>query len=166
MITTIVDLQNFLIAAPFCLKDNKIASEQIGPKTISCIWWNENFYITGTDIIKIIVFKFNLIKRPVVNMKKMEEGIYSDLRQYPGIIENPKSKFIDYLFKNSCLRSRKKQKVFYWDQIDHALLFINALNRDLRREVLNQTPCSIPTKDYCPNLILEKIFGKFDAPTQ
>lgn len=67
-------------------------------------------------------------------MKKFEEGVFSDLRNLkPGqdaCLEEPKvrslsaditsvlhtsqSPFLDLLFKYQCIRTQKKQKVFYW----------------------------------------------------
>jgi transcription factor STE12 len=51
-------------------------------------------------------------------MKKFEEGVFSDLRNLkPGTdacLEEPKSPFLDLLFKHHCIRTQKKQKVFYW----------------------------------------------------
>ncbi|KIJ24672.1 hypothetical protein M422DRAFT_127323, partial [Sphaerobolus stellatus SS14] len=85
-----------------------------------------------------LVFRFEAFGRPVRNMKKFEEGIFSDLRNLkPGqdaCLEEPKSPFLDLLFKFQCIRTQKKQKVFYWFSVPHDRLFIDALERDLKRE--------------------------------
>jgi len=92
-------------------------------------------------------------------MKKFEEGVFSDLRNLkPGVdacLEEPKSPFLDLLFKYQCIRTQKKQKVFYWCvfflvllshmghcltdvcnrfSVPHDRLFLDALERDLKRE--------------------------------
>lgn len=164
------ELNSFLINAPFMVNAlNPIVSKKLNENDdsntniISCIlWYDKNakscdFFITGTDIIKILIFKFETIGRPIKNMKKFEEGVYSDLRQNFGVLENAKSEFLTFLYKNSCLRTLKKQKVFFWEDIDHNRLFLRALNRDLERESKGLTTFSIPTLNYCPDKILCKI---------
>lgn len=105
---------------------------------ITCVSWNNRYHITGTDIVRALVFRFEAFGRPVKNMKKFEEGIFSDLRNLkPGIdacLEEPKSPFLDLLFKYQCIRTQKKQKVFYWYSVPHDRLFLDALERDLKRE--------------------------------
>ncbi|EIW56769.1 transcription factor STE-like protein, partial [Trametes versicolor FP-101664 SS1] len=85
---------------------------------VSCVLWGGLYHITGTDIVRALVFRFEAFGRPVRNMKKFEEGVFSDLRNLkPGVdacLEEPKSPFLDLLFKYQCIRTQKKQKVFYW----------------------------------------------------
>ncbi|OAD79142.1 hypothetical protein PHYBLDRAFT_94887, partial [Phycomyces blakesleeanus NRRL 1555(-)] len=87
-------------------------------EVISCILWNNLFFITGTDIVRSLTFRFHAFGRPVTNPKKFEEGIFSDLRNLkPGTdarLEEPKSELLDMLYKNNCIRTQKKQKVFFW----------------------------------------------------
>ncbi|EJT97170.1 STE-domain-containing protein [Dacryopinax primogenitus] len=105
---------------------------------VSCVLWNGLYHITGTDIVRALVFRFEAFGRPVRNMKKFEEGVFSDLRNLkPGTdacLEEPKSAFLDLLFKYQCIRTQKKQKVFYWFSVPHDRLFLDALERDLKRE--------------------------------
>lgn len=105
---------------------------------ISCIFWQGRHYITGTDIVKILLFRFHHIGRQVLNTKKFEEGVFSDLRNLkPGVdavLEDPKSPFLEYLYKNNCIRTQKKQKVFFWYKVPHDALFRDAIERDLKRE--------------------------------
>ena len=76
------------------------------------------------------------------NSKKFEEGIFSDLRNLKSgtdaSLEEPKSPFLDFLYKNNCIRTQKKQKVFYWYSVPHDRLFLDALERDLKREKMGQ----------------------------
>lgn len=53
-------------------------------------------------------------------------------------MEEPKSGFLDFLYKNNCIRTQKKQKVFYWYSVPHDRLFLDALERDLKREKMGQ----------------------------
>ncbi|RYC64049.1 hypothetical protein CHU98_g2174 [Xylaria longipes] len=86
--------------------------------------------------------QFQAFGRPVRNSKKFEEGIFSDLRNLKSgtdaSLEEPKSPFLDFLYKNNCIRTQKKQKVFYWYSVPHDRLFLDALERDLKREKMGQ----------------------------
>lgn len=42
------------------------------------------------------------------------------------------------MYKNNCIRTQKKQKVFYWYSVPHDRLFLDALERDLKREKMSQ----------------------------
>jgi len=99
---------------------------------------NGLYHISGTDIVRCLAFRFGAFGRPVKNVKKFEEGIFSDLRNLKAgtdaSLEDPKSPFLDFLFKNNCIRTQKKQKVFYWYSVPHDRLFLDALERDLKRE--------------------------------
>lgn len=105
---------------------------------IHCVLWKNHFYITGTDIVKILIWRFQNANRSLGSLKKFEEGIFSDLRNLkPGVdatLENPRSEFLEFLYKNGCIRTQKKQKVFFWYSVPHDSLFCDALERDLRRE--------------------------------
>ncbi|KAK6090929.1 hypothetical protein P3W45_000174 [Vairimorpha bombi] len=105
---------------------------------IHCVLWNMHFYLTGTDIVKILLYRFQTSGRQLTNLKKFEEGIFSDLRNLkPGIdatLEGPRSEFLEFLYKNGCIRTQKKQKVFYWYSVPHDALFCDAMERDMRRE--------------------------------
>ena len=61
---------------------------------VSCVLWGGLYHITGTDIVRALVFRFEAFGRPVRNMKKFEEGVFSDLRNLkPGTdacLEEPK----------------------------------------------------------------------------
>jgi transcription factor STE12 len=67
---------------------------------VSCVLWNGLYHITGTDIVRALVFRFEAFGRPVRNMKKFEEGIFSDLRNLkPGVdacLEEPKVSIADF----------------------------------------------------------------------
>ena len=117
--------------------------------TVSTIRWavlmacrNNLFHISGTDIVRCLSFRFQAFGRPVKNSKKFEEGIFSDLRNLKSgtdaSLEEPKSPFLDFMYKNNCIRTQKKQKVFYWYSVPHDRLFLDALERDLKREKMNQ----------------------------
>ncbi|KAJ1919231.1 hypothetical protein H4219_002081, partial [Mycoemilia scoparia] len=112
--------------------------------TISCVRWDDLFHITSTDIIRALVHRFESLGRPVVNAKKFEEGVFSDLRNLkPGFdarLEAPRSEFLELLYRHHCVRTQKKQKVFYWYSVPHDELFREALERDLKREAMGIDP--------------------------
>ncbi|KAI7947173.1 hypothetical protein MJO28_009081 [Puccinia striiformis f. sp. tritici] len=111
---------------------------------ISCVYWNGLYHVSGTDIVRALHFRFAAFGRPVRNAKKFEEGIFSDLRNLKSgtdaTLEEPKSDFLELLFKYNCIRTQKKQKVFYWFSVPHDRLFLDALDRDLKREKLGVEP--------------------------
>lgn len=108
---------------------------------------NNLFHISGTDIVRCLAFRFQAFGRPVKNSKKFEEGIFSDLRNLKAgndaSLEEPKSAFLDFLYKNNCIRTQKKQKVFYWYSVPHDRLFLDALERDLKREKAGQEATTV-----------------------
>jgi len=87
----------------------------------------------------------------VKNSKKFEEGIFSDLRNLKSgtdaSLEEPKSGFLDFLYKNNCIRTQKKQKVFYWYSVPHDRLFLDALERDLKREKMGQEATTVAVNE-------------------
>ncbi|KAI0370973.1 hypothetical protein BV20DRAFT_943266 [Pilatotrama ljubarskyi] len=137
---------------------------------VSCVLWGGLYHITGTDIVRALVFRFEAFGRPVRNMKKFEEGVFSDLRNLkPGVdacLEEPKSPFLDLLFKYQCIRTQKKQKVFYWFSVPHDRLFLDALERDLKREKMGLEPTTVVVGEpalsftYDPKRSLYEQFSK------
>lgn len=133
-------LHTFLQFAPKEFLDNeKIKKFQLrNGDYIHCVLWNMHFYITGTDIVKVLQYRFRCMGRQISSPKKFEEGVFSDLRNLkPGIdatLERPRSEFLEFLYKNGCIRTQKKQKVFFWYSVPHEALFCDALDRDVRRE--------------------------------
>ncbi|KAF9050888.1 STE-domain-containing protein [Hymenopellis radicata] len=131
---------------------------------VTCVLWNGLYHITGTDIVRALIFpyrRFEAFGRPVRNMKKFEEGVFSDLRNLkPGVdacLEEPKSPFLDLLFKYQCIRTQKKQKVFYWFSVPHDRLFLDALERDLKREKMGMEPTTVITGE--PAILYEQFTG-------
>jgi transcription factor STE12 len=134
----------FLISAPVDWSPDQYIRRFLLPtgEYVSCVLWNNLFHISGTDIVRCLSFRFQAFGRPVKNSKKFEEGIFSDLRNLKSgtdaSLEEPKSGFLDFLYKNNCIRTQKKQKVFYWYSVPHDRLFLDALERDLKREKMGQ----------------------------
>ncbi|KAF7337070.1 hypothetical protein MVEN_02144200 [Mycena venus] len=111
---------------------------------VTCVLWDGLFRITWTDIVRVLVFRFEAFGRPVRNMKKFEEGVQSDLRRLKigvdACLEDPKSPLLQLLFNYQCVRTQKKQRVFYWSSVPHDKLFLDALERDLKREKMGHEP--------------------------
>ena len=133
-------LRNFLATAPESFVEGDVIKRFTLPNGdhISCILWNNYHFITGTDIVKILFFRFHLLCKQILNPKKVEEGIFSDLRNLkPGFgsqLEEPKSPFLEFLHRNGCIRTQKKQKVFFWRAVNHDQLFEDALERARKYE--------------------------------
>ncbi|ODV57915.1 STE domain-containing protein, partial [Ascoidea rubescens DSM 1968] len=135
------DLKFFLITAPANWQEHQIIRRYYlnhDEGFISCVFWKNLYFITGTDIVKCITYRFKQFGRDIIDRKKFEEGIFSDLRNLKcgndAVLEPPKSEFLQFLHKNNCLRTQKKQKVFFWFSVPHDKLFSDALERDLKRE--------------------------------
>src|ERR1700733_9930153 len=112
---------------------------------------NNLVHSSVTDIVRCLSFRFQAFGRPVKNSKKFEEGIFSDLRNLKSgtdaSLEEPKSGFLDFLYKNNCIRTQKKQKVFYWYSVPHDRLFLDALERDLKREKMGQEATTVAVNE-------------------
>ncbi|CAG8609536.1 1871_t:CDS:1 [Paraglomus brasilianum] len=137
---------------------------------ISCVLWNSLFHITGTDIVRSLVFRFQAFGRPVKNIKKFEEGVFSDLRNLkPGLdasLEEPKSEFLEMLYKNNCIRTQKKQKVFYWFSVPHDRLFLDALERDLKREKIGIEPTTVAVTEPAISFSFDSTQSLYDQFTK
>lgn len=135
------DLKYFLATAPANWQENQIIRRYYLNNEhgfVSCVFWNNVYYITGTDIVKCCLYRMEKFGRSIIQKKKFEEGIFSDLRNLKcgmdATLEQPKSEFLQFLYRNSCLKTQKKQKVFFWFSVPHDKLFTDALERDLKRE--------------------------------
>ncbi|CEP62352.1 homeodomain family transcription factor STE12 LALA0_S05e03730g [Lachancea lanzarotensis] len=142
----IEDVKFFLATAPANWQENQIIRRYYlnnDQGFVSCVFWNNLYYITGTDIVKCCVYRMQKFGREVLDRKKFEEGIFSDLRHLKcgvdATLETPKSEFLSFLFKNMCLKTQKKQKVFFWFSVPHDKLFADALERDMKRQSASQT---------------------------
>ncbi|KAF2143028.1 uncharacterized protein K452DRAFT_307908 [Aplosporella prunicola CBS 121167] len=147
------NLKYFLISAPVDWSPDQYIRRFLLPtgEYVSCVLWNNLFHISGTDIVRCLSFRFQAFGRPVKNSKKFEEGIFSDLRNLKAgtdaSLEEPKSAFLDFLYKNNCIRTQKKQKVFYWYSVPHDRLFLDALERDLKREKMGQEATTVAVNE-------------------
>ncbi|RKP08423.1 transcription factor, STE-like protein, partial [Thamnocephalis sphaerospora] len=125
MDSTVEQLRYFLATAPNDWDPEQTIKRFLLPtgEYISCVLWRDLFHITGTDIVRVLTFRFQAAGRPVRNVKKFEEGVFSDLRNLkPGVdatLEEPRSEFLELLYKHNCVRTQKKQKVFYWFSVPH-----------------------------------------------
>ncbi|KAJ3124361.1 homeodomain transcription factor ste12 [Nowakowskiella sp. JEL0407] len=157
-------LRSFLQTATDNWQDDKVINSYpiSSSEYISCVRFKSRFFITGTDIVRTLLYRFELFGRPVQNLKKFEEGVFSDLRNLkPGTqdatLEEPRSDFLELLYKNNCIRTQKKQKVFNWFSVNHDRLFMDALERDLKRETMKlETTTKIENPDNAPTLELAR----------
>ncbi|KAI8063087.1 STE like transcription factor-domain-containing protein [Thamnidium elegans] len=162
------DLKLFFATATQQWEPNKPLKRFVLPagESVSCVLWNDLFFITGTDIVRSLTFRFHAFGRPVSNAKKFEEGIFSDLRNLkPGHdarLEEPKSELLDMLYKNNCIRTQKKQKVFFWFSVPHDRLFLDALERDLKREKMGMEPTTLSVAEPATSLSLDSTQELFD----
>ncbi|WPH00895.1 Hypothetical protein R9X50_00372900 [Acrodontium crateriforme] len=166
------NLKYFLISAPVDWSPDQYIRRFLLPtgEYVSCVLWNNLFHISGTDIVRCLAFRFQAFGRPVKNSKKFEEGIFSDLRNLKSgtdaSLEEPKSPFLDFLYKNNCIRTQKKQKVFYWYSVPHDRLFLDALERDLKREKMNQEATTVAVSEPALSFEFDSSQSLFDQLTK
>ncbi|WPK25236.1 hypothetical protein PUMCH_002542 [Australozyma saopauloensis] len=148
------DMRFFLLTAPANWLGNQIIRRYCLNNEegyVSCVRWNGLFFITGTDIVRCIMYKFHHFGRTITDRKKFEEGVFLDLRNLrvgnDSVLENPKLEFLDFLHKNKCIRTQKKQKVFFWFNVAHDKLMADALERDIKRERQNQLAVSVALRE-------------------
>ncbi|TIB11429.1 hypothetical protein E3P89_02594, partial [Wallemia ichthyophaga] len=154
-------LNNFLIEAP-SLFNNELDLGPLHPHAlihriplesesnyIHCIRWLNDLYISSSDLFKIVGFKLVSLGRHIRDHRKLNEGISSDLRNLkPGIdsiIQDNGSELLDLLFRYGAIRTQKKQKLFNWHAVPHDRLFLDALERDLKREAAGNPASTIAT---------------------
>lgn len=153
ILNELVQLKYFLLTGPAQLRTQDGIHRHTLPnkEQISCIVWKNVYFITGTDIVRCLSFRFEAFGREITNRKKFEEGIFSDLRNLKcdtdAVLEQPKSEFLDYLYRNNCVRTQKKQKIFYWFSVNHDRLFQDALERDLKKELTSKKSSTTPVRD-------------------
>ncbi|KAF9570659.1 homeodomain transcription factor ste12, partial [Lunasporangiospora selenospora] len=61
------------------------------------------------------------------------------------------------LYRNNCIRTQKKQKVFYWYSVPHDRLFLDAMERDLKREQAGTEPTSQAVMEPALSCTLETV---------
>lgn len=153
ILNELVQLKYFLLTGPAQLRTQDGIHRHTLPNKdqISCVVWKNVYFITGTDIVRCLSFRFEAFGREITNRKKFEEGIFSDLRNLKcdtdAVLEQPKSEFLDYLYRNNCVRTQKKQKIFYWFSVNHDRLFQDALERDLKKELGGKSSSTTPVRD-------------------
>ena len=153
ILNELVQLKYFLLTGPAQLRTQDGIHRHTLPNKdqISCVVWKNVYFITGTDIVRCLSFRFEAFGREISNRKKFEEGIFSDLRNLKcdsdAVLEQPKSEFLDYLYRNNCVRTQKKQKIFYWFSVNHDRLFQDALERDLKKELGGKKSSTTPVRD-------------------
>ncbi|KAK0562413.1 hypothetical protein OC861_005324 [Tilletia horrida] len=159
----------------FPLPVNTLVEENEQPRGreevfVSCVLWDGQVWLTGTDICRIIRFRFEAFGRRVVNVNKFHEGIYSDLRTVKAgdgaVCEEPKSPFLEALYIYEAIQCSKRQKVFHWLTIAmHDQLFLDQLSRDLERGAKGEAMCTEavrePARSFCfdPSLSLADQLG-------
>ncbi|GAA5973611.1 hypothetical protein JCM11641_007150 [Rhodosporidiobolus odoratus] len=109
---------------------------------ISCVRKDGLCYLTGTDIVRIISLRLAEMGWQIEDYRKLEEGVFSDLRNLEvgrdAIMEEAKSPLLEALFHLDCVRSRKRQRLCSWFAVEHEDLLLAVLERDLRRTRLGR----------------------------
>lgn len=81
-------------------------------------------------------------------------------------LEEPKSAFLDLLYKNNCIRTQKKQKVFYWFSVPHDRLFLDALERDLKRERMGTEATTMAVQEPALSFVFDATQSLYEQLTK
>ena len=115
------------------LINERIISHRMGNgESVSCINWEYNIYITGTDIIRVIyyILSFQGYK---INYKLLQQGINSNLRNNKNfILEQNYSELLILLKRYNCINTLKKQKIYLWNSVNFNKLINDFLYRSLK----------------------------------
>lgn len=137
------ELREFLHSAPsmFTPEQRILKHRLSNSENICCVKWDGEFLISGADILRCIMFKFRAFGRDILNRGKFEELIFSDLRSSKSSVrarlEEGKSELLEFLHNHGAIRTKKKQRVFIWSAVPHDELFLDSLERELRRAVVD-----------------------------
>jgi len=97
-----------------------------------------NLLVTGTDVLRYVIFRFRVQGLKIQSLKKLEEGVFSDLRglkvaQLQALLEAPRSELLEALYKAGAIRTMKKQKIFALQKVDFEKMFEDAVARESKR---------------------------------
>lgn len=73
------DLKFFLATAPVNWQENQIIRRYYlnsGQGFVSCVFWNNLYYITGTDIVKCCLYRMQKFGREVVQKKNLKRVFF------------------------------------------------------------------------------------------
>ncbi|EPZ36435.1 STE-domain-containing protein [Rozella allomycis CSF55] len=142
---SVTTFEEFLIAHTAITldwQDNEVSRGIILPdqSIVNCIRYQNQLVVTGTDILKVIEYFYQEnTSTQIKDQKKFEEGVFSDLRIYKigkdAMLVDPSNEIINTLNEIGCIRTRKKQKLFFWPTVD----FQDLLQRSIKRDERNAT---------------------------
>lgn len=148
------DVYDFIAQAPFDPSWSAEPSQHLltytlpDDSTIACIRWDfphgpggstqAAYVITGTDVVRVVQYLlFAEHQLEPGHGRKFEEGIFSDLRQLKqgqhAVLQEARSPLLTFLFDHQRVRTRKKQKVFFWQSVSYPRLVQEAAEREQRR---------------------------------
>lgn len=116
--------------------------------------------LTELDIVRLLMHRYIQYSNSQPNtIKKFEEGIFSDLRRlappHDCVLEPTRSDFLSFLYEHDCVRSKKKQKVFFWTSFYqwNDTLLCDAFEREMARIHLSRSaPFANEASDDYPSV--------------
>jgi uncharacterized Zn-finger protein len=135
---------------------------------ISSFYWNEDYYISVIDILKITKFQLKLLGYKIIKQKKFEGYIFSILRSIKNFkCETSNSKLLNLMYIGNCIRTQKKQKIFYWNNFPHEEIFYEFLDKGMSTVEKTEIPVQKPKQVIDSSnilIILEKNISIFPKP--
>lgn len=99
---------------------------------ISSFYWKDEYYISGIDILKIIKFQLSLLNYRIIKTKKFEGYVFSILRNIKIFnCETSNSELLGLMYIGNCIRTQKKQKIFYWNDFPHDQILYEFLEKGM-----------------------------------
>ncbi|PRQ71096.1 STE like transcription factor-domain containing protein [Rhodotorula toruloides] len=121
---TVQDQGNVLTLRTFDLTDGE---------TIACIRWQGLYYVTGTDVVRILDFQSRQAGLHQNDSKAFARGVYSDLRRLKigrdCVLLPSQAPLLDALFRDDFIKTRKARKLFFWFSVPYDDLLRRVLDR-------------------------------------
>jgi len=104
-------------------------------ESITCAWWQDRGVVSGSDIVKAIgaLYRLSHMGRTLKDRKRLEEGIFSDLRSMrcdtDYVLEAANSNLLKFLYRSNAVRTHKRQKVYMWSAVPFMTLYHETVRR-------------------------------------
>ncbi|KAL1914408.1 uncharacterized protein VTP21DRAFT_8926 [Calcarisporiella thermophila] len=132
---------------------------------ITCVFHNDIPFVSAPDILRILYCRFALLGRQVIDLRKFEEGIQSDLRHLQvglsATLEETRSPLLQLLHCKGSIKTLKRQKVYFWFAVPYDRLFLDALERDIRRERRGMATTSIALAEPATRVSMDRTDARF-----
>lgn len=126
---------------------------------IHCVLWEGQYLMTSCDIIKVLRVLVRAGGHGQAD-RKFKESVFSALRRYrPGLecqVELAHSRLLLWLQQHGCIRTIKRQRMYYWHKVDVFGLADEIRQRAVRRPALDYIAALRPAPSRLPSPALAR----------